>query len=343
MVRKSKLNVVFMGGSITWGAASTKYENSWAFKVGEYLKQRLTGFDLNFFNAAISGTATAFGVFRLKEHVLEYKPDIIFIEYAVNDSLEAEKDKEQVKSTLGYILRRLIESNPDIKIILLYSAMKDWKACAEVHEEVALRYNVPSINIQAHVKQLIDGSNYTWEELFADAVHPSDLGHEVYFKYIVDALEKDWGNFFGSSYTLDKSLAKYKFCLPRIAGFEGVKLYGNWEIKRMEDNYKRIDAMKVGSLLFSEAPGSTLEFGFYGTHIGLYHYLDRHCGICSIKIDDEPEIKQDFFYETDREFLSFFTRFGLKTGEHTLRIELLEEKNEKSKGNIVAIAGFLID
>ena len=32
-------------------------------------------------NAAIEGTGSDFGVFRLKDHVLQYKPDLGFVEF----------------------------------------------------------------------------------------------------------------------------------------------------------------------------------------------------------------------------------------------------------------------
>ena len=32
-------------------------------------------------NATIGGTGSDFGVFRLKDHVLQYKPDHVFVEF----------------------------------------------------------------------------------------------------------------------------------------------------------------------------------------------------------------------------------------------------------------------
>jgi lysophospholipase L1-like esterase len=339
---KRELNVLYMGGSITYGACATKYENSWASKISNYLKRRFTGCSLKFFNAAVSGTGTAFGIFRLNEHVLRYKPDIVFIEFAVNDSGDAVTDQDKVTSSLDYIISELIRSNPSTKIIMLYSAMKGWNACAGVHDKVARHYNVPSINLQEHIKSLVDNSVYSWDELFADEVHPNDIGHQVYYQYIVESMEKDWGKYFGSNPIAVPGLASYTFCLPRMVGFEDVRLKGNWEIKSIEDRYKHIDRMKIESVLLSEEPGSLLEMSFFGSHIGLYHLLDRHCGVCSITIDDEEEVIKDFFYKTDNEFVSFFSRFGLTNGEHKLKIEVLKSKNPQSMGNIIAIAKFLI-
>lgn len=343
MQKGQKLNVSFIGGSITVGAAATKLENTWVSRVSAFLKQRFKGFELNFFNVAISGTGTFFGAFRLREHVLKYDPDIVFIEFAVNDFWDAKEDRDRVISSLDYMIRTLIQSKPGIRLILTYSAMEDWAACADVHEEVARHYNIPSIDNQAHAKNLIEQSRYTWGELFSDFTHPTDLGHEIYANHIIESLQQGWGRFFSTSYQLGASLAKYPFSMPRIAGFEGVRLTGCWQIKRLRDQYHYVEDQKERIALYTDVPGSSLEFKFDGCYIGLYHFLDRHCGICAIQIDEEPEIKQDFYYDTADEFLCFFKKVGLEPGSHTLKLTVLEAHNEKSLGNQFGVAGFLVD
>lgn len=343
MIKNGEMNIMFMGGSITYGECSSKYENSWAFRVSEFLKQRLKGYKLNFYNAAISGTGTRFGVFRLNDHILKYDPDLIFIEFAVNDSRDAQKDEDAVISSLEYIIRGLIKHNPFIKIVLLYSAMMDWKACSSVHEKVASNYNIPSIDIQSHVKALIENAGYKWQDIHADNVHPNDLGHKIYVDYIIDMLEKKWDNIMGREYSLNRSLARYPYCFPRIVGIDGIDHPEGWEIRNNDDQNKHIDEIKVRKIIYSKLPGSSLSFRFSGTHFGLYHNVGRDCGICSIKIDDEPETRHDCFYNTEGDYVAFYNRCDLKAGSHVAELVITGERNEKSLGNSIAIAGILVD
>lgn len=336
------MNLVFFGGSITWGAGATCYEKSWASLVTEYLRHRLAPAELKVFNAAISGTGTAFGVFRLGQHVLPLEPDLIFVEFAVNDSAAAMLDRSQVLATLDYIIRTLLIANPQIRIVLLYSAMKDWFACAAVHEEIARRFNILSIDLQSHFRSLVESSRYTWEQLMVDDVHPSDLGHEIYAQHLIGSLERDWPAIVRPQ-QLSPLVTSFRFFRPRIVGFEGVRLYGAWTQRRVDDKYKHLDFMRVPSMLYSDVPGNVLEWDFEALHFGLYHLLDRNCGICRIQIDDEPPIMQDFFYPTDGEFLSFVSRFGCSTKPHRLTVEVTSEKNEGSGAVGFGLAGLLMD
>ena len=44
-------------------------------------------------NAVISGTGSDLGAFRVSEQLLKYKPDLIFIEFAVNGAFAAAKPR----------------------------------------------------------------------------------------------------------------------------------------------------------------------------------------------------------------------------------------------------------
>ena len=343
LYERNTMNVLFFGGSITAGANAAKYENSWAYQVSEYLNNRLSGIKLNFINAGLSGTGTGIGALRLNEHVLKHKPDMVFLEFAVNDSWNAAKDEEQVLSSMEYIVRTLLKTNPLIKIVMVYSAMRGWKACGGVHEKVARHYQIPSIDIQEYMRSIIENGLYSWDDLFADDVHPNDKGHELYSQYIINRLEKDWSRYFTPGHCPDKKLGKCGFGFPRIVGFDGAMFSGEWRFTRALDGWINIDPAINQSVLMSRSPGSTITLPFYGRCIAVYHYISRDSGICAVRIDDEVETRKDFFYDTDGELISFYSRFDLDEGKHNIRIEVFDEKNERSKDYVLAIAGFMID
>ena len=77
-----EVNVVFLGGSITHAAASPK---GYVTFVGDWLKAHYPKAKINTINSGISGTGSDFGAARYDRDVLAKKPDLVFIEFCVND------------------------------------------------------------------------------------------------------------------------------------------------------------------------------------------------------------------------------------------------------------------
>ncbi|MFA6293503.1 MAG: SGNH/GDSL hydrolase family protein, partial [Victivallales bacterium] len=96
--RKAKagenLSVVFFGGSLTWGAnASDPLKTSFRGLMGKYLTEKYPKAHFSFHDAAIGGTGSDLGLFRLERDVLSKKPDLVFLDFTVNDGYD-QKDVE---------------------------------------------------------------------------------------------------------------------------------------------------------------------------------------------------------------------------------------------------------
>src|SRR3954462_7701951 len=76
------LNVVFFGGSLTWGAnAGDPQRTSWRALMSDYLRQKFPRAPFTFHDAAIGGTGSKLGMFRLERDVLAHQPDLVFYEF----------------------------------------------------------------------------------------------------------------------------------------------------------------------------------------------------------------------------------------------------------------------
>ena len=81
-----RLTVAFLGGSLSWGANATDPNKaSWRALIGRRLEERYPDAHFKFVDAAIGGTGSGLGIFRLERDVIPYKPDIVFVEWLVND------------------------------------------------------------------------------------------------------------------------------------------------------------------------------------------------------------------------------------------------------------------
>lgn len=65
-----KLNIAFLGGSITQGSLATNPENTYAYRVYKWWENRFKQAKFNYINAGIGGTDSLFGASRVFEDVL---------------------------------------------------------------------------------------------------------------------------------------------------------------------------------------------------------------------------------------------------------------------------------
>ncbi|WP_139993344.1 SGNH/GDSL hydrolase family protein [Paenibacillus paridis] len=185
--------VAFIGGSITEGyGASEPDETSWRALTGNYLKKRYPQGMVICINAGVGGTTSTFGAHRMAQHVMANgEIDLLFVEFSVNDGEDRE---ESIRGVEG-IVRQCRRLSPHADICLVYTAADknlsvDSPFNIAVHEEVASHYELPSINLAAGIRALIQKGEIRWEELAPDLVHPNDAGYAQYAVYVQAFLEE---------------------------------------------------------------------------------------------------------------------------------------------------------
>ena len=83
-----RLSVVFFGASLTWGAnASDPMQTSYRAVVSGRLEAAYPDAHFKFHDAAIGGTNSQLGVFRLQRDVLRHQPDLVFLDFSANDDI----------------------------------------------------------------------------------------------------------------------------------------------------------------------------------------------------------------------------------------------------------------
>jgi lysophospholipase L1-like esterase len=101
-----RLNVVFFGASLTWGAnASDQAETSYRAVMRDRFELHYPAAHFHFRDAAIGGTGSQLGVFRLERDVLAHKPDLVFVDFTANDGIYS--DDTETLASYESILRRL--------------------------------------------------------------------------------------------------------------------------------------------------------------------------------------------------------------------------------------------
>ena len=186
LTAEKKLTLGFFGGSITDGTGSTDEENkSYRALVTRWFRETYPDADIVSINASIGGTGTGYGMFRCDRDLLKYDPDLIFIEFCLNDFGDT---YENVLPHAEAIVRKIRKTRPCVDIIAVASADQEVEELVGSGREyeskeamfaVAHRYSVPTANAGAALvfRVLRDGGD--WNAYVPDGLHPSDLGHSV--------------------------------------------------------------------------------------------------------------------------------------------------------------------
>ena len=102
-----RLTVVFYGASLTWGANATDQNYfSYRARVAARLTEKYPLARFTFHDAAIGGTGSQLGVFRLDRDVLARKPDLVFVDFTANDDINS--DDPETLASYESIIRRLV-------------------------------------------------------------------------------------------------------------------------------------------------------------------------------------------------------------------------------------------
>ena len=169
--------LVQIGGSITEGYFATN-KHAQGELVADYLNAVFPG-QVKFVNAGIAATGATFGAYRLEQDVLKHNPDLVIVEYAINDS----RDDIPAQGAYEDIIRRLL--GEDIAVIALhnvqvYNNVMFAEGSATSHQNIGFVYGLPqarafSAYYGTSVYGYGEGMNYNE----GDGVHPNDQGHNA--------------------------------------------------------------------------------------------------------------------------------------------------------------------
>src|SRR5882757_11252516 len=149
----AEIKIAYFGGSITAQAG-------WRPKTLAYFQKTYPGVKFSEINAAIGGTGSDLGVFRLKQDVLDRKPDLMFVEFATNDGGAS---PEQIFRCMEGIVRQTWRALPDCDICFVYTLTEaalapmlegKFQRSASAMEKIAEHYNIPSIHMGMEVAKL---------------------------------------------------------------------------------------------------------------------------------------------------------------------------------------------
>lgn len=183
------LTVAFLGGSLTWGAnASDPQRTSYRGLMGVYLQQRYPACPFTFRDAAIGGTGSQLGLFRLDRDVLSCRPALVFLDFTANDNLTGD-DRPPLLS-YETILRELIGHGVPVVQVLLgfrdnFGAHSTQASPPRRRDHLALAaaYHTGVGDTFPFIQGEVDAGRAQLEQLWPfDGIHPDDAGYRLFFE-----------------------------------------------------------------------------------------------------------------------------------------------------------------
>lgn len=307
-----EIKIAYLGGSIT-------EQNGWRVLNFDFFKKKYNRNSFKEINASMGGTGSLLGGLRLKKDVLNYNPDLVFIEFAVND--KSMPDTLVIRSMEG-IVRKIWKNNPHCDICFVYTTTADIIdeiGVNKIHhtvvsmEKVAEYYGIPTVYLPYYAIQLLKqgklkmkcGSdianvvsgnklnissdilkNNDTIYFSKDGVHPFlNTGHILYDKALSESLinlitEDD------KSYLHNLIQPKDDKCYQKTDQLllSDINKSGAWKL--IDSNFnlfprykKRFDELWVGEI------NSTLEFSFKGRSLVAYDLISPEGCKLDITVD----------------------------------------------------------
>ncbi len=332
------VRIAYLGGSIT-------AQPGWRVLSRKWFQEQYPKAGIKEINAAIGGTGSDLGVFRLQHDVLRFKPDLLFVEFAVNDGGAA---PERIQKAMEGIVRQTWKADPTTDICFVYTLtqgmLKDLQAgkfprAASAMEGVADHYGIPSIHMGLEVARLEKMGKVifkapkpkTAEEkaavvgkvLFSkDGVHPyTDSGHPLYLAAIVRSMMRIKGTGRPGPHAVPAPLQKDNWEDARMVPLEQLKLSPDWRrLDPTRDGLAKRFGHRLPGLWKADKPGETLRFRFRGKAAAIYDLVGPDCGQIIVRLDDRPPVVRPRFdaYCTYHRLSKLQIAAGLPDGVHSV-------------------------
>lgn len=314
--------VAYLGGSIT-------LQRGWRVKYTDWLQKRFPKARVKGVCAGLSGTGSGVGVFRMDEEVLAHDPDLLFVEFATNDTYI---NPTTVRRAMEGIVRKTWRRNPETDIVFVYTIADHMTNCylrgecpraASVHESVADRYGVPSLCFGVRVADLLKrgklvmGLNAeafpvpaetpdradrvakhlaeTGRILFAaDGTHPTDAGHELYLQTFASAFDRliapRPANRAARLDGAHLDAANYERA-KFVPIEEGMLVGKGWSVLPKDDALAKRFGGRMGAIWQSAEVGDSIRFRFRGSSFGAYDLIGPDGCRLEVRIDGRRQAK----------------------------------------------------
>ncbi len=335
-----KITVAYLGGSITQGSSAGD-KDCYARLTTNWLMAQFPDAEIEYVRAGIGATGSYIGVHRANRDVLSKNPDLIFIDFSVNDTHE---HTQRNINSYDSLLRKLYNYETKPAVVTIAMTQEDGTSFQEQHSDICVAYDIPMICYREAILDVINNGHIIWDDISDDNIHPNVPGHKVLTEIIttylqdvidnLDTIDAESESDLSTSFTENKYENADILTPETITPIEAT----GWTTEtNMFGNFGGIWTVRSNDGTFDGV--SPLKFEVEAKNIGIFYgKLTTKGGTFDVVVDGEvaKTINSDFAggwgnYVEAEEVISF-----PETGKHT--VEIVPHTGEKALINISAIA-----
>lgn len=352
--RDRRGTVAFLGGSIT-------EMDGYRVIVADMLEERFPETEFTFVNAGVASTCSVSGAFRLADEVLRAKPDLVLVEFAVNDDQDAAYDLSQARRGMEGIVRQLRQVSPHCDVIMTHftnpsmlKTIEDGRQpiSVQAHQQVAQHYGVSTNDVGQGLVAAMRSGALSWSEY--GGVHPAPPGNRFAARGVAELLDKAWQEPLApdatrQAHTLPAPLDRYSYASGRKISPAAAKVISGWRYEtpgwdQIAGNCR--NRFRDLKLLVTETPGAALSLRFEGTAAGAFVLAGPDAGTLQTRVDGGPwhQVPLDHRFSKNLHYpRTVMFADDLEAGRHQLEIRLAEPDGEEAPRRAARILHFSIN
>lgn len=348
--RGDPTTIAYFGGSIT--AAE-----GWRVQTFAKFQERWPKVEFTQIDAAIGGTGSDLGVYRLERDALRFNPDLVFVEFSVNDS---GAQPIQIWRQLEGIVRQIWRHSLETDVVFVYTycngrerdyASNKTPRAVSASEQIAEFYGIPTLDFNIPVVAAAESGALVYRSetdvagklVFSrDGVHPERQGHEIYTRVVDEAFEKMRASHAESPYPspslrarkLERAFIADHYESAKLSPIQETQLSGAWRLLA-DDSPLAWTKSRLGDVVYeSDEPGAKLTVRFKGRNLAIYDIIGPAGGQVRITVDGVPHANPVPLFDSFCTYWRLATLYVASdldpTVEHVATIEIDEEEPDRS-------------
>ena len=229
-----KLTMAYLGGSITEGK---KYSSPFS----DYVKSTFAKGGFTEVNAGLSGTSSVVGLVRSEENIVSKNPDIVFIEFSVNDHGDI-----MYKKSFESVIKKFLDLPNEPAVVIIINRSKGGFSSQSQMVPVGENFDIPIISMDNALTKAFNSGFLSTGDYFSDEYHPHDKGGQL----IADCL----GYFFRKAMKTENRSDSYTVPSTTVYGTE-------YQTCKNVDP-KTLNGFNAGSWTAGNGYGSMLPYSY---------------------------------------------------------------------------------
>lgn len=327
--------IAFIGGSITEGYNATNRSNQYVQNVYKWWCESFPFTDINMINAGVGGTSSYLGVHRVKSEVLDYMPDLVFIEFSVNDAFSYEQ-----MQTYENLIRRILIAPNEPAVVLVFMTDKDGSSQQDLDCALGTYYRLPMISYGNAVMPEIEAGSFLWSDISSDSIHPNDRGHiiiaELINQYLEDIFQKACNSFIKTEYIIPPAITPLSYMNAMVVDSSSIMPTASRDFETASVNYHFTNDWDA------TGKNAVITFTIPAANIGLIYQrcIEGYRGQYDVYIDDKYVTTLDGNFDrgkgTETDTIELYRSDRVETHKITII------KNADSENYMFTILGLLI-